>query len=74
MREIAVLLIVFGLLMALVGALLFFAGEMPFLGKLPGDIVLRGRNWRVYFPITTCILLSIVLTLILALLTRFLGK
>jgi len=52
--------------MAGVGALLFYGGRLPFrLGHLPGDISYRGRNTSFYFPIVTCILLSVALTLIL---------
>jgi len=44
------------------------------LGRLPGDISLGGRNWKVYFPIATCIILSAVLTLILWLVSRLMRK
>jgi hypothetical protein len=43
---------------------------VPFLGRLPGDIHVQRGNWSFYFPLTTSIVLSIVLTLILALLSR----
>jgi hypothetical protein len=39
-------------------------GKIPFLGRLPGDIVLRREHWSLYFPLTTSILISIVLTLL----------
>ena len=61
-------------MIALVGLLLFLFGEIPVLGKLPGDIVVRGKNFRLYIPIATCILLSIIFTLIFALLSRFFAK
>lgn len=60
------LLIVFGVVLALAGGLLVLAGKVPFLGKLPGDIVVRRDNWSVYFPLTTCIVLSLLLTLLLS--------
>jgi hypothetical protein len=48
------------------GALLFYSGKLPFrLGRLPGDIAYQGRHGSFYFPIVTCIVLSVALTLIL---------
>ena len=58
------LLIVCGVALALVGGLLVVAGKVPFLGRLPGDILVRRENWSVYFPLTTCIVISVVLTLL----------
>jgi hypothetical protein len=60
------LLIVCGVALALVGGLLVVAGKVPFLGRLPGDILVRRENWSVYFPLTTCIVISVVLTLLLS--------
>ncbi|NIO15826.1 MAG: DUF2905 family protein [Deltaproteobacteria bacterium] len=54
-----------GILLFIVGVLLMFFPKIPLLGKLPGDIYIRRENFTFYFPITTCILLSILLTLIL---------
>jgi hypothetical protein len=65
-RETGRLLIVLGVVLAGVGALLAFNGRLPFrLGRLPGDIVYQGRNGSFYFPVVTCILLSLVLSLLL---------
>ncbi len=64
------LLIVFGVVLALVGGLLVLIGKVPFLGRLPGDIVVRRENWSVYFPLTTCIVISVVLTVIFSLFGR----
>jgi hypothetical protein len=58
------MLIIFGVVLALVGGLLLLVGKIPFLGRLPGDIVLRREHWSFYFPLTTSILISIVLTLL----------
>ena len=58
------LLIVFGVVLALVGGLLLLVGKVPFLGRLPGDIVIRRENWSFYFPLTTSIVISILLTLL----------
>jgi len=60
--------------LVVVGGLLWLGsalgGKVPFLGRLPGDIHVQRGNWSFYFPLTTSIVLSIVLTLILALLSR----
>jgi Protein of unknown function (DUF2905) len=64
------LLILAGLSLAALGVLLVFAGRIPFLGKLPGDIVVEGSNWTVYAPLATMLLLSLVLTLVLNLFLR----
>jgi hypothetical protein len=55
--------LVFGLVLAVVGILLEFAPALR-LGRLPGDISFGGPNWRVYIPIGTSLLLSVVLTLV----------
>lgn len=66
------LLIAIGLGLAALGLLTVAASKLglPRLGKLPGDIVYRGKNTTVYFPIVTCILLSALLTLALWLIGR----
>ena len=57
-------LILLGIILIALGIFLNFSGKIPFLGKLPGDIYIKKDNFSFYFPITTCILISIVLTLI----------
>jgi hypothetical protein len=65
------LLIAIGLLLLVAGLFVTFAGRLPFhLGRLPGDIRIQGRNFGFYFPLTTCILLSAVLTLVMWALRR----
>jgi Protein of unknown function (DUF2905) len=64
-------LIVLGLVMVVIGIALTFGDRLPIrLGRLPGDIVYKGRNTTVYFPIVTCILFSVVLTLVMWLFGR----
>ncbi len=64
LREIGRVLLLFGLVFAAAGALLTFGSKLPFrLGRLPGDVVYQGKNMTFYFPIVTCILLSVALTL-----------
>jgi len=70
MNEIGKFLIIVGLLILVLGLLLTFAGKIPFIGKLPGDIVIQKRNFVFYFPLGTSILLSIILSLIFYLLSR----
>jgi DUF2905 family protein len=55
-------LAIIGVLFAGIGLEWLFAPSIPWLGKLPGDIVIERENFRFYFPITTCILVSLLLT------------
>jgi len=70
MDSLARMLIIFGVVLALLGGLLLWAGKIPFLGRLPGDILIRRENWSFYFPLTTSILLSLLLTLLFSLFGR----
>ncbi len=70
LHPIARMLIVTGLLLAAVGVLLLVVKQVPFLGRLPGDILIQRKHFTFYFPVATCILLSLVLTLVLYLITR----
>jgi hypothetical protein len=63
-------LILIGLLIAVIGALLYFQRGVPFLGKLPGDLVIQKRNFSFYFPIATSIVLSLILSVLLYFLNR----
>jgi len=66
------LLILIGGVLIVTGAIVILAGRMNLpLGRLPGDLSYRGKNTAFFFPITTCILLSIVLSLIVWLVNRF---
>jgi hypothetical protein len=72
LRETGKLLLVLGIVLAGVGALLLFSGRLPFrLGRLPGDIVYQGRSGSLYFPVMTCLLLSVVLSLLLWVVNHF---
>ena len=65
LRELGKLLLVAGVVLVGVGALLAFGARLPFrLGRLPGDIAYQGRQGSFYFPIVTCIVVSVALTLI----------
>ena len=68
--QIGKLLFFVGLVLAAVGALLWVGPKLPWIGRLPGDIVVERLHFKFYFPLTTCIILSAVLTLIMWLLRR----
>ncbi len=72
MNELGKALLGLGLLLALIGALFLLAARtgLP-LGRLPGDISYKGRNFSIYVPLGTSILISIVLSVILYLFSRF---
>lgn len=63
-------LIVLGLILVALGAAVWGLGGIPLVGRLPGDIYVRRGNFSFYFPITTAIVISVVLSLVLALLRR----
>jgi hypothetical protein len=65
------LLIALGIALAAVGLLVTFAARLPVkLGHLPGDIYIHGKNFSFYFPLTTCILLSALFSLVLWILRK----
>jgi hypothetical protein len=68
-----ILLIVGGAIIVL-GLIFIFAPQIPFLGKLPGDINIKKDDFSFYFPVVTCILVSIVLTIIVNVIIRLIGK
>ncbi|HTZ56525.1 MAG TPA: DUF2905 domain-containing protein [Acidobacteriaceae bacterium] len=72
MNDLGRLLIGLGLLLLIAGALLLLLGRTGIpLGRLPGDISYRGKNVSVYFPLGTSILISILLSVVFYLLSRF---
>ena len=64
------LLITFGIMVLLVGIVLVLVGKVPFLGRLPGDIVFRRDGFTLFIPIVTMIIVSLVLTVLLNLFFR----
>ncbi len=64
LHQIGRFLIVIGIVCAAVGGLLLFSGKIPWLGRLPGDIIVQRKNITFYFPMATSILISILLTLL----------
>jgi hypothetical protein len=72
MNELGKTILSLGLLLIVIGAVLLLAGRFGLpLGRLPGDIAYRGKGFSVYFPLGTCILISVVLSAILYLISRF---
>ena len=59
--------IIIGIIMIIVGLGFMFGDKIPYIGKLPGDISIKRENFSFYFPITTCIILSIILTILFSL-------
>ena len=70
MRDVGRALLVLGLLAAAIGVALMVLPRVPWLGRLPGDINVEREHWSVHFPIVTCLLASIVLTLLVNLFFR----
>jgi Protein of unknown function (DUF2905) len=64
------LLMLFGGILIIVGAALVLTEKTPWLGRLPGDIYIQRRDFTFFFPVTTSILISVVLSLVLYLLSR----
>ncbi len=71
MGEVARLIIILGVVLVIVGLILLAAQKLPFLGKLPGDIVIKRENYTFYFPLATSIIISIIISLILYLIGKF---
>jgi hypothetical protein len=65
------MLIMLGLLIAAVGLVIVLGEKLPIrLGRLPGDIVIRGKHSTFYFPLATCLAISVVLSLVSWLMSR----
>jgi uncharacterized protein HemY len=66
------ILIFFGVILIFLGLIFSFAAKIPYLGKLPGDIVIQRENFTFYFPLTTGLILSILFSLVFYLISKFL--
>ena len=64
------ILIVTGIVLVVVGLVIIYTNKIPLLGRLPGDINIRGKNWSFHFPIVTGLILSLILTFLLNLFLR----
>ena len=70
MNDMAKILIIAGILLIVVGLLITVVGKIPGFGKWPGDILIKKEHFTFYFPITTSIVISIILSVVLYLLNR----
>ena len=70
MNDFAKTLIFFGAVLIVAGLLVGLFGKVPGIGRLPGDIYFRKGSFTFYFPLTTCLLLSLLLTLVLTIFGR----
>jgi hypothetical protein len=64
-------LVALGLLLVAAGLLVMTAGKIPFIGRLPGDIRIEREHFNFYFPLTTCLVFSAILSLIFLIVSRF---
>ncbi|MCI0348776.1 MAG: DUF2905 domain-containing protein [Acidobacteriales bacterium] len=72
MSSVAKLLIIIGVVLVVVGVLLLLGARLNLpLGRLPGDFTYRGKNTVIYFPLATSLLLSVIISVILYLISRF---
>ncbi len=69
LQQLGKFVFLFGVVLVVVGGIMYLAGRLG-LGRLPGDFSFGGKNWRIYLPIGTCIILSIILTLIMWIIMR----
>ena len=65
MADLGKTLLIIGIIIAAIGALLLLSGKLPLIGRLPGDISIKNDNFSFYFPLTTCILISALLSFLL---------
>ncbi len=63
--DIGKIIIFIGLLLVVIGFVWMVGNKLPFIGKLPGDIAIERKNYSFYFPVTTCIIISIILSFLL---------
>ncbi len=69
-QQIGRFFILLGLIISAIGALLLLSGKIPWIGRLPGDIIMQKKNFTFYFPLATSIIISIILTLLFWVLGR----
>ncbi len=70
MQDMGKALIVLGFILAAAGILIAYGGKIPFLGKLPGDLRIERENFTLFFPLGTCLAISIVVSFIFWLFRR----
>lgn len=70
MNSLGKMLILFGMLLIVFGVIFTLGGKLSWFGRLPGDIYIQKKNFTFYFPFTTSILVSIILSIVMILLRR----
>ncbi|MEM9673006.1 MAG: DUF2905 domain-containing protein [Cyclobacteriaceae bacterium] len=70
-KNMGLILITVGVIIVIVGLLVYFSDRIPLIGRLPGDIRIQRENFTFYFPLATSIILSILVSLILYLIRQF---
>ena len=70
LQSMAKLIIALGIILVIIGVGLLYFKDIPFIGKLPGDIHIEKKNYSFHFPITTCILLSVIISLLFYLFSK----
>jgi hypothetical protein len=63
-------LIIIGMVLVVIGLIISFAPRLPWLGKLPGDILIKKENFSFYFPLASCLLISLILSFVMWLFRR----
>ncbi|MGB9911477.1 MAG: DUF2905 domain-containing protein [Microgenomates group bacterium] len=71
MQELGRIIINLGIILIFVGGIFWLLGKLPFIGKLPGDIIIKKENFSFYAPLGTMLLLSLILSLIFTLISNF---
>ena len=69
-QQIGKLLIIAGIFILILGIIFLLGDKIPFIGRLPGDIIIKKKNFTFYFPLVTSIILSLIISLILFLLKK----
>lgn len=70
LNSIGKVLMLFGVILFALGGIFILGGKLPWLGRLPGDVYIQKKNFTFFFPITTSILISIIISVIFILLRR----
>lgn len=70
LQDLGRIIIIIGIVTIVIGSTLWFFGKLPFLGKLPGDILVEKPNFTFYAPIATTLLISLVLSLLLTIISN----
>jgi hypothetical protein len=70
MKDMGKFIILAGIVLIIIGCIMYFSKSIPFLGRLPGDINIKKENYSIHFPIATSIIISIIISLILFIISK----